>query len=158
MFNPLALLFRMAAASRSSEMDHADVDVAALVLPVVLIEASGRAIRMVKKAVKAVSTSRAIAKALVALSANRLMVNVVDVAAVAAVAVASVVVAAAMIVVVAVASDVVVAVAEIAVDAVVSDVVVVDAAAVVALATNHLTQRQSKTRKLLLTIKKSILS
>lgn len=149
----------MAAASRNSEMDHADVDVAALALPVVLIEASGRAIRMVKKAVKAVSTSRAIAKALAALSANRLMVNVVDVAAAAvAVAVASVVVAAAMIVVVAVALDVVVAVAEIAVDAVVSDVVVVDAAAVVALATNHLTQRQSKTRKLLLTIKKSILS
>lgn len=145
----------MAAASRSSEMDHADVDVAALALPVVLIEASGRAIRMVKKAVKAVSTSRAIAKALVALSANRLMVNVVDVA---AVAVASVVVAAAMIVVVVVALDVVVAVAEIAADAVVSDVVVVDAAAVVALATNHSTQRQSKTRKLLLTIKISILS
>lgn len=157
MFNPLALLSRMAAASRSSEMDHADVDVAALALPVVLIEASGRAIRMVKKAVKAVSTSRAIAKALAALSANRLMVNVVDVAA-AAVVVASVVVAAAMIVVVAVALDVVVVVAEIAVDAVVSDVVVVDAAAVVALATNHSTQRQSKTRKLLLTIKKSILS
>lgn len=154
MFNPLALLSRMAAASRNSEMDHADVDVAALALPVVLIEASGRAIRMVKKAVKAVSTSRAIAKVLAALSANPLMVNVVDVAA----AVVSVVVAAAMIVVVAVALDVVVAVAEIAVDAVVSDVVVVDAAAVVALATNHSTQRQSKTRKLLLTIKKSILS
>lgn len=149
MFNPLALLSRMVAASRSSEMDHADVDVAVLVLPVVLIVASGRAIRMVKKAEMAVST-RATAKALAASSGNRLMDSEVDAA-----AVAVVVVAAATIVVVVVALDAVVAVAEVAV---VSDVVVVDAAAVVALATNHLTQRQNKTRKLLLTIKKLIFS
>lgn len=146
MFNLLALLSRMAAL-RSLAMDHADV--AALVLPVVPIVASGKPIRMVKEAAKVVSTSLVIARASAALSANLLMVSAVDVA-----AAADVVVAVATIVVVVGALDVVVVVAEIAVDAVVSVVVVADAAAaVVALATDHSTRRQSKTRKSRLTIK-----
>lgn len=146
MFNLLALLSRMAAL-RSLAMDHADV--AALVLPVVPIVASGKPIRMAKEAAKVVSTSLVIARASAALSANLLMVSAVDVA-----AAADVVVAVATIVVVVGALDVVVVVAEIAVDAVVSVVVVADAAAaVVALATDHSTRRQSKTRKSRLTIK-----
>lgn len=146
MFNLLALLSRMAAL-RSLVMDHADV--AALVLPVVPIVASGKPIRMAKEAAKVVSTSLVIARASAALSANLLMVSAVDVA-----AAADVVVAVATIVVVVAALDVVVVVAEIAVDAVVSVVVVADAAAaVVALATDHSTRRQSKTRKSRLTIK-----
>lgn len=146
MFNLLALLSRMAAL-RSLAMDHADV--AALVLPVVPIVASGKPIRMAKEAAKVVSTSLVIARASAALSANLLMVSAVDVA-----AAADVVVAVATIVVVVVALDVVVVVAEIAVDAVVSVVVVADAAAaVVALATDHSTRRQSKTKKSRLTIK-----
>lgn len=146
MFNLLALLSRMAAL-RSLAMDHADV--AALVLPVVPIVASGKPIRMAKEAAKVVSTSLVIARASAALSANLLMVSAVDVA-----AAADVVVAVATIVVVVGALDVVVVVVEIAVDAVVSVVVVADAAAaVVALATDHSTRRQSKTRKSRLTIK-----
>lgn len=150
MFNLLALLSRMAAL-RSLAMDHADV--AALVLPVVLIVANGKPIRMAKEAeAKVVSTSLVIARASAALSANLLMVSVVDVAA----AAADVVAAVATIVVVVVALVVVVVVAEIAVDAVVSVEVVADAAAaaVVALATDHSTRRQSKIRKLLSTTEK----
>lgn len=147
MFNLLALLSRMAAL-RSLAMDHADV--AAQVLPVVLIVANGKPIRMAKEAeAKVVSTSLVIARALAALSANLLMVSVVDVA-----AAADVVVAVATIVVVVAALVVVAVVAEIAVDAVVSVVVVADAAAVVALATDHSTRRQSKIRKLLSTTEK----
>lgn len=149
MFNLLALLSRMAAL-RSLAMDHADA--AALVLPVVLIVANGKPIRMVKEAeAKVVSTSLVIARASAALSANLLMVSVVDVA-----AAADVVAAVATIVVVVAALVVVAVVAEIAVDAVVSVVVVADAAAaaVVALATDHSTRRQSKIRKLLSTTEK----
>lgn len=133
------------AALRSLAMDHADV--AALVLLVVPIVANGKPIRMAKEAAKVVSTSLVIARASAALSANLLMVSVVDVAA------AVVVAAVATIVVVVADLDVVVVVAEIAVDAVVSDVVVEDAAAAVALATDHSTRRQSRTKKLHLTIK-----
>lgn len=146
MFNLLALLSRMAAL-RSLAMDHADV--AALVLRVVLIVANGKPIRMAKEAeAKVASTSLVIARASAALSANLLMVSVVDVA-----AAADVVAAVATIVVVVAALVVVAVVAEIAVDAVVSVVVVADAAAaaVVALATDHSTRRQSKIRKLLST-------
>lgn len=147
MFNLLALLSRMAAL-RSLAMDHADV--AALVLPVVRIVANGKPIRMAKEAeAKVVSTSLVIARASAALSANLLMVSVVDVA-----AAADVVAVVATIVVVVAALVVVVVVAEIAVDAVVSVVVVADAAAVVALATDHSTRRQSKIRKLLSTTEK----
>lgn len=149
MFNLLALLSRMAAL-RSLAMDHADV--AAPVLPVVLIVANGKPIRMAKEAeAKVVSTSLVIARASAALSANLLMVSVVDVA-----AAADVVAAVATIVVVVAALVVVAVVAEIAVDAVVSVVVVADAAAaaVVALATDHSTRRQSKIRKLLSTTEK----
>lgn len=141
MFNHFALLYsRMAVASRSLIMDHADAE--ALALAAVRIVVNGRAIiKMARKA----AAAAVIARVLAALSGTRLVdAGVVDVAVVAAAIAVAAVGEAGVIVAVAVASAV--AVAAIVAVAADSDAVVVDVAAA-DLATNRLIQRRNKIRK-----------